>query len=245
MLKTAGQPLPRRVHVHGFLTVNGAKMSKSKGTLVLGRTYAEHLSPDYLRYYLASKLSERVTDIDLNLEEFTAKVNADLVGKVVNLASRTARFLKNDSLTEVYPDDGGLFEAGAAASEEIAAAYEACDSGRACRIVMGLADRANEYVEAKAPWALRKEPGKEEEVRAVCSVALNLFHQITTYLDPVLPRLGEGARALLGVEGPPRWDAADAPLTARPVAPFRHLMQRVDPERVEAVVAASASSEAS
>jgi methionyl-tRNA synthetase len=245
MLKTAGQPLPRRVHVHGFLTVNGEKMSKSKGTFVLGRTYAEHLSPHYLRYYLASKLSDRVTDIDLNLEEFTAKVNADLVGKVVNLASRTARFLKNDSLTDVYPDDGGLFEAAAAAAEEIAAAYEACDSGRACRIVMGLADRANEYVEAKAPWALRKEPGKEDEVRAVCSVALNLFHQITTYLDPVLPRLGEGARALLGVEGPPRWDAAAVPLTARPVAPFRHLMQRVDPERVEAVVAASASSEAS
>ena len=160
----------------------------------------------------------------------------------MNLASRTARFLKGQALVDPYPEDGGLFEAAAAASEQIAAAYEACDTGRACRIVMGLADRANEYVEAKAPWALRKQPGKEEEVRAVCSVALNLFHQITSYLDPILPDLGVQARALLGVEGGPRWPAAAQRLQGSPVAPFRHLMQRVDPARVEAMVAASAGS---
>ena len=244
MLKTAGYPLPRQVHVHGFLTVNGEKMSKSKGTFVLGRTYAEHLSPDYLRYYLASKLSDRVVDVDLNLTEFAAKVNADLVGKVVNLASRTARFVKNETLADPYPEDGGLFEAAAAASQEIAAAYEACDTGRVCRVVMGLADRANEYVEARAPWSLRKQPDKQAEVRAVCSVALNLFHQIATYLDPILPELGRGARELLGGDAEPRWAAAATPLVGRPVAPFRHLMQRVDPERLAAVVAASASPDA-
>ena len=239
MLKAAGYPLPHRVHVHGFLTVNGEKMSKSKGTFVLGRTYLEHLHADYLRYYLASKLSDKVTDMDLNLEEFTAKVNSDLVGKVVNLASRTARFLKNESLTESYPEDGGLFAAAAAAGDEIAAAYEACDTNRVTRLVMALADRANEYVEAKAPWALKKQEGKASEVREVCSVALNCFHQITTYLDPILPNLGEQARALLSAPGAARWEAAATPLTARPVARFKHLMQRVDPERVQAMVDAS------
>jgi methionyl-tRNA synthetase len=243
MLRTSGFPLPRRVHVHGFLTVNGEKMSKSKGTFVLARTYAEHLSPHYLRYYLASKLSDRVVDVDLNLEEFAAKVNADLVGKVVNLASRTARFVKDEKLADPYPQDGGLFEAAAAAAEEIAAAYEACDTGRVCRVVMGLADRANEYVEARAPWALRKQPEKQAEVRAVCSVALNLFHQIATYLDPILPELGRGARELLGGDPQPRWSDVATPLVGRTVAPFRHLMQRVDPARLEAMVAASARPE--
>lgn len=240
MLKAAGFPLPHRVHVHGFLTVDGAKMSKSKGTQVLARTYTEHLSPDYLRYYLATKLSDKVTDLDLNLEEFSAKVNADLVGKVVNLASRTARFVKNGALCEAYPDDGGLFDAGAAAGDEIAAAYEACDTNKVCRLVMALADRANEYVEEKAPWALKKQEGRQEEVRQVCSVALACFHQITTYLAPILPRLSEQARTLLSQEGPARWEDAALRLEGAPVAPFKHLMQRVDPERVQAMIAAGA-----
>jgi methionyl-tRNA synthetase len=240
MLRVAGYAQPRKVHVHGFLTVNGEKMSKSKGTYVLGRTYLEHLHPEYLRYYLASKLSDRVTDMDLNLDELVAKVNSDLVGKLVNLASRSARFLTGSALAERHPEDGGLFRAGAEAGAEIAAAYEAGDTGRVTRIAMGLADRANEYVEAKAPWTLRKQPGREGEVRDVCSVALNCFHQITTYLEPVLPGLGEQARALLSVEGPARFESAATPLTGRPVGPFRHMMQRVDPERVQAMIAASA-----
>jgi methionyl-tRNA synthetase len=243
MLKAGGYPLPRQVHVHGFLTVNGEKMSKSKGTFVLGRTYLDHLAPDYLRYYLASKLSDKIADMDLNLEEFVAKVNADLVGKVVNLASRTARFLKNSALAESYPDDGGLFEAGVAAGEEIARAYEACDTNRVTRLVMGLADRANEYVEAKAPWALKKQEGKQAEIREVCSVALGCFHQIATYLTPILPRLGEQARALLSVEGEARWEEAATPLVGRPVARFEHLMQRVDPDGVRAMLEASAGGE--
>jgi len=240
MLKTAGFSLPTKVHIHGFLTVGGEKMSKRKGTFILARTYLDHLNPDYLRYYYASKLGAGVTDIDLNFEEFIAKVNSDMVGKVVNLASRTARFLKGQRLCDSYPEDGGLFEAAARRGEEIAEAYEARDTNRAARLVMALADRANEYVEAKAPWTLRKQDGKEEEVRAVCSVALNLFHQLTTYLQPILPRLAADARALLGVAGEGVWEAAATPLVGTPLADFQHLMRRVDPERVQAVVDQSA-----
>ncbi|HEY5656455.1 MAG TPA: class I tRNA ligase family protein, partial [Myxococcota bacterium] len=242
MLRTAGFSLPTQVHIHGFLTVNGEKMSKRKGTFILARTYLERLNPDYLRYYYASKLSGTVTDIDLNLDEFVAKVNADLVGKVVNLASRTARFLKGQRLSETYPHDGGLFAEAAAQADEIAAAYEACDTNRVCRAAMALADRANEYVEARAPWALRKQPDKQEEVRAVCSVALNLFRQITTYLQPVLPRLAGQARELLGVAGGGAWDDVRTPLAGSALAEFRHLMQRADPDLVRAVVAESAES---
>jgi len=240
MLKTAGYQLPTHIQVNGFLTVNGEKMSKRKGTFIMARTYRAHLSPDYLRYYFASKFGSGVTDLDLNLEEFVAKVNSDLVGKVVNLASRTARFMKGQRLCEAYPADGGLFANGARAAEEIAAAYEKSDTGKATRLIMALADRANEYVEAKAPWALKKQAGKEEEVREVCSVSLNLFRQITTLLQPVLPELSVKANALLGIEGPSAWSDAQTPLTGNAVAKFEHLMRRVDPERVQAMVDASA-----
>jgi len=157
--------------------VNSEKISKRKGTVVFARTYLDHLSPDYLRYYLASKLTGSPSDLDFLLEEFVAKVNADLVGKVVNLASRTARFVEGQPLSAQYPDDGGLFAAGAALGREIADAYEACDTGKVTRLVMALADRANEFVEARAPWALRKRGDAQEELRDACSVALNLFHQ--------------------------------------------------------------------
>jgi methionyl-tRNA synthetase len=240
MLKTAGFQLPTRIQVNGFLTVNGEKMSKRKGTFIMAETYRAHLSPDYLRYYFASKFGASVTDLDLNLEEFVAKVNSDLVGKVVNLASRTARFMKGQNLCEAYPDDGGLFENAARTAAEIADAYEVSDTGRATRLIMALADRANEYVEEKAPWALKKQEGKEELVREVCSVSLNLFRQITTLLQPVLPALSLKANALLGIEGPSVWDDARTPLTGNPVAKFEHLMRRVDPDRVQAVVDASA-----
>jgi len=242
MLKAAGYALPRKVHVHGFLTVNGEKMSKSKGTFINARTYREQLSPDYLRYFYASKLSSAVQDIDLHLEEFTAKVNSDLVGKVVNLASRTARFVEGQALAP-DPDDGGLFAAGAALGEEIAADYEACDFGKAIRTVMALADKANEYVEARAPWVLRKDPEKADELLEVCTVALNLFRQITVYLAPVLPGLAEKAGALLNA-GPVRWEDAATPLSGHVVAKFEHLMRRVDPARVEAVVEASQQADA-
>jgi methionyl-tRNA synthetase len=240
MLKAWQRPLPTKVHVHGFLTVNGEKMSKRRGTYVLARTYLDHLSPDYLRYYFASKLTGTASDMDLNLDEFVAKVNADLVGKVVNLASRTARFVEGQPLSARYPEDGGLFAAGAAAGAEIAEAYEAGDTGKVARIVMALADRANEYVEARAPWSLRKRGDAQEELRDVCSVALSLFHQITTCLAPILPRLAADARALLGVAGELAWHDASRPLAGSAVGKFEHLITRVDPERVAALVTASA-----
>ena len=235
MLKTAGYNLPTKVHIHGFLTVDGRKMSKSEGTFVQASTYREHLDPAYLRYYYASKLGPRLDDLDLNLEEFVTKVNTDLVGKVVNLASRTARFLANRTLAAEYPDDGGLFEAAAARGEAIAESYERCDLNAAMRDVMALADAANKYVEDAAPWVLNKDPDRDDQLVATCSVALNLFRQLAIYLSPVLPRLAEQTAALLGqpLDG---WDQSQAPLTGTPVAEFQHMLQRVDPQQVQAMI---------
>jgi len=252
MLKSAGFELPKSVHVHGFLTVNGEKMSKRKGTFVLARTYLDHLSPEFLRYYYASKLSSKVDDLDLNLEEFVQKINSDLVGKVVNLASRTARFVKDRELPAVYPAerDHGLFEQGVRAGEEIAEAYEARDTSRAMRTIMALADRANEFVEGAAPWNLKKDPERESELLEVCAIALNLFRQISVYLSPVLPRFGEESARLLSIEEPTKWEDAATPVVGARVAKFKHLMERVDPEKVAAMTeasrqAAEAASEAS
>jgi methionyl-tRNA synthetase len=238
MLHASGFPLPKRVQVHGFLTVNGEKMSKSKGTFVQAVTYLEHLDPAYLRYFYASKLGAKVDDLDLNLEEFTAKVNSDLVGKVVNLASRTARFAKESGLSAHYPDDGGLFREAAGRGEEIAEAYETCDFARAMRQIMALADRANEYIDREEPWKLKKQPEKATELRDVCTVALNLYRQLIVYLAPVLPQLAEQSAKLLGASFD-RFDAAQRPLLGTPVGEFEHLMQRVDPKKLEAVVAAT------
>ncbi len=235
MLNASGYTLPTKVHIHGFLTVDGEKMSKSKGTFVKAETYLKHLDPAYLRYFYASKLSAKITDIDMNLEEFAMKVNADLIGKVVNLASRTARFVKDVGLSETYPEDDGLFAAAAGASDEIAAAYEAGDFARATRIILALADKANPFVEMRAPWELKKNPEKAQELQDVCTIALNLFRQLSIYLAPVLPGLAEGAAALLGTE-PAKWDDVKTPLTGSPVNKFKHLMQRVDPAKVTKMI---------
>jgi len=233
MLKSARLSLPTRVQVHGFLTVNGEKMSKSRGTFVRARTYLDHLDPAYLRYYYASKLGGSVDDLDLNLDEFQAKVNADLVGKVVNLASRTARFVSRLSAT--YPDDGGLFERGRAAGQDIAAAYEACDFARAMRLVMALADRANEYLDRAEPWKVKKDPSRAQDLTDICTIALNLYRQIMVYLGPVLPTLAAKSEALLG-GSLSRWTDADAPLLATTLGTFEHLMQRVDPNQVSKMI---------
>src|SRR5262245_4713278 len=160
MLKIAGYTLPTNVHIHGFLTIGGEKMSKSKGTFVNARTYLDHLDPSYLRYFYATKLSARVEDLDLSVDEVVAKVNGDLVNKVVNLASRTAKLVESTGLSPRYPDDGGLFAAAAKAGDEIREACEATEYSKAMRIIMGLADRANPYVEERKPWDLRKDPAK-------------------------------------------------------------------------------------
>ncbi len=238
MLKTAGFSLPTKVHVHGFLTVDGEKMSKSKGTFVRAATYLNHLNPAYLRYYYASKLGPGLDDLDLNREEFVAKVNADLVGKVVNLASRTAKFLGPIGFSATYPDDGGLFERAAAEGEAIAAAYENCDYNRAMRLIMALADRANQYVDSVAPWKLRDNVDRAVELQASCSIALNLFRQLVIYLAPVLPSLQRQTEELLG-QPIRNWDDAARPLAGLPINEFTHMMKRVESAQVEAMIAES------
>jgi methionyl-tRNA synthetase len=235
MLKTAGFSLPTQVHIHGFLTVDGEKMSKSKGTFVAARTYAKHLDPSYLRYFYASKLSSRVEDLDLAVEEFVAKVNSDLVNKVVNLASRTAKFVESTGLSAKYPDDGGLFAEGAKLGDEIREAYDATDYSRALRLILGLADRANPYVEERKPWDLRKEPAKARELQDVCTVALNLFRQIVVYLSPVLPRLAQQTGELLN-EPIERWEQSQQPLVGAKVNKFTHMLKRVEEKDVLAMI---------
>jgi methionyl-tRNA synthetase len=238
MLKTAGYQTPERIHVHGFLTVDGEKMSKSKGTFIAARTYLDHLDPSYLRYFYASKLSSRVEDLDLAVDEFIAKVNTDLVNKVVNLASRTAKFVESTGLSEKYPDDGGLFAAAAAAGDEIKGAYESCDYSRATRLILALADRANPYVEERKPWELRKDPARAGELQDVCTVALNLFRQLVIYLAPILPKLADQTAALLN-KPIKHWHESKTPLVGTPVAKFQHMLQRVEEKDVQAMIEAS------
>ena len=234
MLKTAGYQLPEKIHIHGFLNVDGEKMSKSKGTFIQASTYLNHLDPNFLRYYFASKLGSKVDDIDLNLDDFQQKINSDLVGKVVNIASRCAKFVANQNLPETYPDDGGLFQQGAEAAETIAQFYEDCNYSAAMREIMQLADRANQYIEAKEPWTLRKDPERADELRDICSVGLNLFRQIIVYLTPVLPELTVKTDALLP-QPITHWDDSQSPLTGTPVNKFEHMLQRIDPKKVDAM----------
>ncbi len=241
MLKTAGYSLPTKVHIHGFLTVDGDKMSKSRGTFIRAAKYLEHLNPSYLRYYYATKLSAKVEDLDLNLEEFVARVNSDLVGKVVNLASRTAKFVASPGLSETYPtNDEGLFEKFAQQGDAIAEAYEVGNFGKAMRLIIELADAANPYVESNAPWELRKDPEKTQQLQDVCTVALNLFRTLCVYLSPVLPDLAAKCGELLG-DPITSWDQSKKPLSGTPVAKFKHMMQRVDAKRIETMIEESAA----
>ena len=235
MLKTAGFQLPEKVHIHGFLTVNGEKMSKSKGTFIKAATYLKHLDPSALRYFYASKLGAKLDDIDLSFEEFKNKVDSDLVNKVVNLASRSAKFVKDCGLAKEYPDDGGLFEQGAAAGDAIADAYENCDFNKAMRLILELADRANPFVENAQPWVLRKDPEKADELQNVCTIALNLFRQLVVYLAPVIPELAEKAGDLLN-DPIDSWEQAKTPLLGTEVNKFKHLMKRIEQKDIDAMV---------
>jgi methionyl-tRNA synthetase len=235
LLHCGGFSLPAKEWIHGHLTINGEKMSKSKGTFVLARDFLRAGNDaQQLRYFFASKLTPRPEDLDLDFDEFAAKVNADLVGKVVNLASRTARFVAKAGLASAYPDDGGLFEQGAAQAETIADLYERCELAQAMRAIMTLADRANEYVEKTAPWSLAKDAARAGELQSVSTVALNLFRQIAVYLSPVLPKLARDAGALLNAPIE-RWDDAKAPIVGRSIAAFEHLMARVDSRKLAAL----------
>jgi methionyl-tRNA synthetase len=235
ILKSSGYSLPEFVHIHGFLTVDGEKMSKTKGTQIQASTYLKHLDPSYLRYFYASKLGPKLDDIDLSVPEFISKINSDLVGKVVNLASRTARFVEGVGLSPIYPHDGGLFDAAAAAGERIAAAYEQVDYARAMRLIMELADQANAFVENTAPWSLKKDPAQQIRLQEVCTIVLNLFRQICVYLTPVLPRLAQQCGRLLQSEIT-CWQDSQTPIIGTSISKFEHLLQRIAPEKVQAMI---------
>ncbi|HKS14435.1 MAG TPA: methionine--tRNA ligase [Pseudomonas sp.] len=240
MLQGAGLRKPTAINVHGYLTVNGAKMSKSRGTFIKARTYLDHLQPEYLRYYYAAKLGRGVDDLDLNLEDFVQKVNSDLVGKVVNIASRCAGFIHKGNDGVMVEGDAApeLTEAFLAAAPSIADAYEVRDFARAMREIMGLADRANAWIADKAPWSLAKQEGKQDEVQAICAQGINLFRQLVVFLKPVLPLLAADAEAFLNV-APLTWADHQTRLENHTLNPFKALMSRIEPAKVEAMVAAS------
>ncbi len=235
MLKTAGYALPTKVHIHGFLNVNGMKMSKRDGTLIKAETFLKHIDPKALRYFYASKLSSRVEDIDLSISEFVDKINSDLIGKVVNLASRVGKFANRTGLSESYPDDGGLFAKAAGRGEAIAAAYEQCEYAKAMRMIMELADAANPFVEHARPWEMNKDADRQDELRDVCTVALNLFRQLAVYLAPVLPTLAEACGELLG-DKIVSWDQSQTPLVGSGVGKFTRMMDRVQTEDLEKMI---------
>ncbi|MDH4872281.1 methionine--tRNA ligase [Pseudomonas sp. BN515] len=240
MLEGAGYRKPTALNVHGYLTVNGQKMSKSRGTFIKARTYLDHLQPEYLRYYYASKLSRSVDDLDLNLEDFVQKVNSDLVGKVVNIASRCAGFIHKGNAGKLVAENAApeLFADFAAAAPSITEAYENRDFARAMREIMALADRANAWIADKAPWALAKQEGKQAEVQAVCAAGVNLFRQLVIFLKPVLPHLAAAAEQFLNV-APLTWDDHKVLLADHQLNAFNPLMTRIEPAKIEAMVAAS------
>lgn len=239
MLHTAGLRMPNAVYAHGFLTVDGTKMSKSRGTFIMASTYLEHLDPEYLRYYFAAKLSSGVDDIDLNLNDFVQRVNSDLVGKVVNIASRCAGFLRKkfDNRMASECSEQALLDEFISAGDNIAALYETRDFGRAMREIIALADRANQYIDDKKPWVLAKEEGCEQEVQDVCSTGINLFRVLITYLKPVLPEMAARAEQFLQIDVD--WHSLKSPLTDHQLEVFKPLLQRVDPEHVDAMISAS------
>ena len=243
MLEGANYRTPSGLFVNGFLTVNGQKMSKSRGTFIKAETYLEHLNPEYLRYYFASKLSDKVEDSDLNLDDFIQKVNSDLVGKVVNIASRCAKFIntKFDNRLSATCAEPELVNSFIAAGNSIAKAYEAREFSAAIREIMTLADKANQYIDEKKPWALAKIEGQEQQVHDVCSVGINLFRQLAIYLAPVLPTLAAQVQDFLKLES---FDfvSAHTVLLNHEIALFQPLMQRVDPKAVAAMVDASKDS---
>ncbi len=240
MLEGAGYRKPTALNVHGFLTVDGQKMSKSRGTFIKARTYLDHLNPEYLRYYFAAKLSRHVEDIDLNLEDFVQKVNSDLVGKVVNIASRCAGFIHKGNAgllvdAQAAPELEAAFRA---AAPSIAEAYETRDFGRAMREIMALADRANAWIADKAPWSLAKQDGKQDEVQAICAQGIELFRQLAILLKPVLPNLVAAAESFLNV-APLTWADLDTRLANHQLNAFQPLLTRIEPAKVQTMIDAS------
>ena len=231
---------PSKVHTHGFLTVDGTKMSKSRGTFILAKTYLEHLSPEYLRYYYAAKLNGSADDLDLNLEDFVARVNSDLVGKVINIASRTAGFLVKqfDGVLADSVHDAALMAQFHAEAEPIAALFEAGDTAKAMREVTALADAANQYIAKHEPWNMAKNPEQRDAVQLVCSQGINMFRCLAIFLKPVLPEMAEKAEAFLNVQ-PLIWADAEAPLLGHTISKFKPMLQRIETAQIEKMVEAS------
>ena len=231
---------PTKVHTHGFLTVDGTKMSKSRGTFILAKTYLDHLSPEYLRYYYAAKLIGSADDLDLNLEDFVARVNADLVGKVINIASRTAGFLVKqfDGVLADTVHDEALMAQFHAQVEPIAALFEAGDTAKAMREVTALADAANQYIAKHEPWNMAKDPEQRDAVQLVCSQGINMFRCLAIFLKPVLPEMAEKAEAFLNVE-PLAWADAEAPLLGHTISKFKPMLQRIETAQIDKMVEAS------
>ncbi len=240
VLEGAGFRKPTAVHCHGFLTVNGLKMSKSRGTFIKARTYLNHLQPEYLRYYFAAKLNNKVEDIDLNLEDFAARVNSDLVGKVVNIASRCAGFITSrfDGVLADALSDEALFATSVEAGHSIAAAYDNREYSRAIREIIAQADLANQYIAEHAPWTLIKQPGNERQVHEICTLGINLFRNLVIYLKPVLPSIATQTEAFLNNE-PYQWADAGTPLLNHPVNKFKPMIKRIEAEAIEAIVSDS------
>ena len=239
ILHVAGFRTPTRIHTHGFVKVGGLKMSKSRGTFITARTYLEHLDPEYLRYYFAAKMNGGVDDIDINLEDFVRRVNADLVGKVVNIASRCAGFIYKQFDGKLSAQaDNPLLTACIHAGDGIAEHYENCDFNKALRDIMALADKANQFIDDRKPWVLIKDAANKNEVQQVCSDGLNLFRVIMTYLKPILPGLAARSEAFLGIDAL-TWEDRSKPLTEHRINRFQPLMTRIESKKVEAMIADS------
>lgn len=238
VLAASGHRMPTAVYTHGFLTVDGQKMSKSRGTFLEARTYLEHLHPEYLRYYFAAKLNGRVDDLDLNFDDFTNRVNADLVGKVVNIASRCAGFINKrfDNRLSKTLSDPALYAEILSARESIVDGFISRDYARAIRQIMDCADKVNQYIDAHKPWVLAKEEGRLDEVHAICTMGINLFRLLITYLKPVLPMMAKASEQFLQCPAL-TWESMDTPLLDHTINSFQPLMMRVEKEKIEAMFA--------
>ncbi|CAM3765815.1 Methionine--tRNA ligase [Vibrio aerogenes CECT 7868] len=239
MLEGSGFRKPDNVFVHGYVTVNGAKMSKSKGTFVKAATYLNHMDPECLRYYYAAKLNSRIDDLDLNLEDFSQRVNSDIVNKIVNLASRNAGFITKRFGGQLSANvaEPALYQSFIDTAEKIGEYFETREFGRAIREITALADKANQYVDEKAPWVIAKEAGKDQELQDICSMGINLFRVLITYLKPVMPELAARSEAFLNETLD--WNVIAKPLVSHEISKFKALFSRIEPKTIEAMIEAS------
>lgn len=236
LLHGAQYRTPSKIYVNGFLTVNGQKMSKSRGTFIKARTYLDHLQPEYLRYYFAAKLSDRIEDLDLNFDDFTLRINADLVGKFINIASRCASFITKNFSGKLssHCQEPSLYNDFISAGDEIARHYNRLEYSQAIRHIMALADKANQYIDEKKPWTLIKNPDNAQEVQDVCSVGINLFRVLMIYLKPVLPKTAKQVEDFLNIPAL-QWDDIKQPLLNNTINPFQPMINRIDSKQIEAL----------